>query len=55
MTDSELSEAKRYGRLELACFNLSQRDPKLTGADTAIVAQLRGQFKLIGGEDLLSR
>jgi len=43
------------GRLELACFNLAQRDPKLAGADAAIVAQLRGQFKLVGGEDLLSR
>ncbi len=43
------------GRLELACFNLAGRDPKLADADAAIVAKLRGQFKLVGGEELLSR
>jgi 3-hydroxyacyl-[acyl-carrier-protein] dehydratase len=41
------------GRLELACFNLAERDPKLAGADAAIIEQLKRQFRLIGGDDLL--
>ncbi len=41
------------GRLELRCFNLAERDPHLAEADAAIIAQLRQQFKLIGGPQLL--
>jgi 3-hydroxyacyl-[acyl-carrier-protein] dehydratase len=41
------------GRLELACFNLAERDPKLADADAAIIEQLKRQFRLIGGEELL--
>jgi len=36
-------------RLELRCFNLAERDPRLAEADEAIVAKLRKQFQLIGG------
>jgi 3-hydroxyacyl-[acyl-carrier-protein] dehydratase len=43
------------GRLELVCFNLAERDPKLADADAAIVQQLRRQFQLVGGAQLLSR
>jgi 3-hydroxyacyl-[acyl-carrier-protein] dehydratase len=41
------------GRLELKCFNLAEIDPHLAEADAAILAQLRQQFKLIGGPALL--
>jgi 3-hydroxyacyl-[acyl-carrier-protein] dehydratase len=41
------------GRLELKCFNLAEMDPRLAGADKAILAQLREQFKLLGGPALL--
>ncbi len=36
-------------RLELKCFNLAERQPRLADADAAIVAKLRRQFLLIGG------
>ncbi|GAG48061.1 unnamed protein product, partial [marine sediment metagenome] len=36
-------------RLELNCFNLAERQPRLADADMAIVAKLRRQFRLIGG------
>lgn len=41
------------GRLELKCFNLAERDKRLAEADAAIIAELRRQFKLIGGPALL--
>jgi len=40
-------------RLELACLNLADRDPRLAGADAQIVAQMREQFRLIGGPEAL--
>lgn len=43
------------GRLELKCLNLAEIDPRLASADGAIVAQLREQFKLIGGPALLGQ
>jgi 3-hydroxyacyl-[acyl-carrier-protein] dehydratase len=41
------------GRLELDCFNLRDRKAGPTGADEAIVRQLRERFSLIGGPDAL--
>ena len=41
-------------RLDLACFNLSERHGYLAEADGAIVAQLRKQFELIGGPAALA-
>jgi len=41
------------GRLELSCFNLAERDKRLAAADAAIVADLKRQFRLIGGAELL--
>ncbi len=41
------------GRLELGCFNLAERDTRLAAADAEIVQQLRRQFALIGGPELL--
>ncbi|MCJ7542999.1 MAG: beta-hydroxyacyl-ACP dehydratase [Phycisphaerae bacterium] len=41
------------GRLDLKCFNLTEMDKRLAEADAAIIAQLRQQFKLIGGPALL--
>ncbi len=37
------------GRLELRCFNLAEKHSYLAEADQAIIAQLREQFKLVGG------
>lgn len=42
-------------RLELKCFNLADRAAYLADADKAIVAQLRGRFKLAGGPEALAR
>ena len=42
-------------RLELRCFNLSERHPYLAENDTEIVAQLRDQFKVVGGPAALQR
>ena len=36
--------------LELNCFNLAERQPRLADADAAIVAKLRRQFRLISGK-----
>jgi 3-hydroxyacyl-[acyl-carrier-protein] dehydratase len=47
------SEPILSGRLELTCFNLTERDKRLAGADAAIIAQLKEQFKLLGGPALL--
>ena len=41
------------GRLELKCFNLAETDKRLASADRAILDQLRRQFRLIGGAELL--
>ena len=42
------------GRLELRCFNLSDRSWGPGGADAEIVAALRRQFELIGGPAALA-
>ncbi|MFA6135085.1 MAG: 3-hydroxyacyl-ACP dehydratase FabZ family protein [Phycisphaerae bacterium] len=47
------NEPMLSGRLELSCFNLAERSPKLASADVAIIAQLKETFKLIGGPELL--
>lgn len=41
-------------RLELACFNVADRQPALTTADAEIVAELRRGFKLIRGPEALA-
>ena len=51
--NGEVSQAVS-ARLELRCYNLSERDPSLASADADIVSKLRGQFRLIGGEAALS-
>jgi 3-hydroxyacyl-[acyl-carrier-protein] dehydratase len=43
------------GRLELRSFNLADQDPRLAGADAAIIAQMRQRFELIGGPEALER
>ena len=47
------TEPMLSGRLELSCFNLAERSPKLAAADAAIIAQLKETFRLIGGPELL--
>jgi len=42
-------------RLELRCFNLSERDPHLAETDAEIVEQLKERFKLVGGPTALER
>lgn len=42
-------------RLELRCMNLADRDAGLSGADAAIVEQMKGLFRLIGGPEALAR
>jgi len=41
------------GRLELKCFNLSETQAAPAAADEAIIAQLKEQFNLIGGNKVL--
>ena len=42
------------GRLELRCFNLADKDPKMAPTDSAILAQMRERFALIGGPEALA-
>lgn len=42
------------GRIELKCFNLSDRSAALAEADEAIIDQLKDRFKLIGGPAAMS-
>ncbi len=39
-------------RIELDCFNLADRDPKLAWADAKVIEQLKDRFKLCGGRNL---
>ena len=48
------SEQAVGGRLELRCFNLADRANHPAGADKALVARLKEQFKLIGGPEALA-
>lgn len=41
------------GRLELKCFNLAETQRGPASADEAIIAQLKKQFELIGGNKVL--
>jgi len=41
-------------RLELSCFNLAERNPRLAEADRRIADDLRRQFKLVGGPAALA-
>lgn len=43
------TEPMLSGRLELKCFNLAERNPRLADADAAIIARLKEIWKLIGG------
>jgi 3-hydroxyacyl-[acyl-carrier-protein] dehydratase len=40
-------------RLELRSFNLSERSARLASADSAIVAELKARFRLVGGPEAL--
>ena len=42
------------GRLELRCFNVADVSPAAAGADERIIAQLKQQFRLIGGPEALA-
>ena len=42
-------------RLELRCFNVAERGHHLADADTQIVADLKRQFELLGGAEILAR
>jgi 3-hydroxyacyl-[acyl-carrier-protein] dehydratase len=42
------------GKLELKCLNVADVCPAAVGADERIIAQLKKQFKLIGGPEALA-
>jgi 3-hydroxyacyl-[acyl-carrier-protein] dehydratase len=42
------------GKLDLKCFNLAEHKARLAATDEELVTELRQQFKLIGGEQILA-